>query len=75
MFYIALNKLKIYKFCKLFHWITVWFHIDFYPKVSVLTYGLTNSFGHTLLVEKGFLIYCKHNISWIALGDCKFIVS
>ena len=35
----------------------------FYPKVSVLTYGLTNSFRHALLVKKGLLIYCRHNTS------------
>ena len=37
--------------------------MDLHPKVSVLAYGLTNNFGHALLVEKGFCIYCKPYIS------------
>ena len=45
--------------------------MDLYPKVTVLTYGLTNNFRHALLVEKGFLIYHKPNIFWIALGHSK----
>ena len=43
--------------------------MDLYLKDSVLTYGLINNFRHALLVEEGFCIYCKPNISKTALGQ------